>query len=69
MLECQSNPLKARTKPRIHLSPVKFRATKSARFLNSHGTLTSSNVLTDLSTPAKTSCGYVNMAKKAEKAH
>jgi len=32
--------------------------------LNSQGMLTSSHVLTDLSKHVKTSCGYVNIAKK-----
>jgi len=37
--------------------------------VNSLGMLTSCKVLTDLSKYVKTSCGYVNMAKKADNPH
>jgi len=61
----------------MQLNLARFRTTESAGFLNSHGTLTSSNVLTDLSDLSKhfltdlskhckTYCGFVNMARKAE---
>jgi len=50
----------------MHLGLVRFRATDSARFLNSHGTLTSWIVLINLSKHVKTSRGFVNMASRAE---
>jgi len=43
-----------------------FGAADSARFTHSHGPLTSQIVYRNLSKHVKTTCGFVNIAKKAE---
>jgi len=50
----------------MQLNLARFRASDSARFSNSHGTLTSWIVLRNLSKHVKTTCGFVNIARKAE---
>jgi len=50
----------------MHLNLAGFRAADSARFSNSHGMLTSWDVLRYLSKHVKTTCGFVNIAKQAE---
>ena len=50
----------------MHLNLAWFRASDSAWFFNSHGTLTPWIVLTDLSKHVRTSCDFVNMARNSE---
>jgi len=52
--------------PRMHLNLARFRAANSARFTHSHGPLTSQIVWRNLSKHVKTTCGFVNVARKVE---
>jgi len=47
----------------MHLNLARFRAADSA---HSHGPLTSRIIYRNLSKPVKTTCGFVNIARKAE---
>jgi len=50
----------------MHLNLERFRAADSAQFTQSHGPLTSQIVYRNLSKHVKTTCGFVNVAIKAE---
>ena len=50
----------------MHLNLARFRASDSARFSNSHGTLTSWIVLKNMLKYVKTTCRFVNIARKTE---
>jgi len=50
----------------MHLNLARFRTGDSARFAHSHGPLTSRIIYRNLSKHVKTTCGFVNIARKAE---
>jgi len=50
----------------MHLNLARFRAADSARFMHSHGRLTSRIVYKNLSKHVKTTCGFANIARKAK---
>jgi len=50
----------------MHLNLARFCAADSAQFTHSHGPLTSRIIYRNLSKHVKTTCGFVNIAKKAE---
>jgi len=50
----------------MHLNLARFRAADSARFTHFHMPLTSRIICRNLSKHVKTTCGFVNIAKKAE---
>jgi len=50
----------------MHLNLARFRTAGSARFTHSHGPLTTQMVCRNLSKHVKTTCGFVNIARKAE---
>ena len=50
----------------MHLNLARFRAADSARFTHSHRPLTSRIIYRNLSKHVKTTCGFANIAKKAE---
>jgi len=50
----------------MHLNLARFRAADSARFTYSHGPATSQIVYRNLLKHVKTTCGFVNIARKAK---
>ena len=66
MLECQPNPLKAGS---IGWNPFKFSDVSRHEIGSSFELPRDVDVIQCFDRPVKTSCGYVNMAKKAENAH
>jgi len=50
----------------MHLNLARFRAADSARSTHSHGLLTSQIVYRNLSKHVKTTCGFVNITRKAK---
>ena len=50
----------------MQLNHARFRAADSARFTHSHGPLTSRIINRNLSKHVKATCGFVNIARKAE---